>query len=95
MEWWQILAVCVALLLCVTPVLAAPRGPDCTAVTMASDLDAMPTGAWLAVVGIAVAFGALMMWLWSQDRAAHHEEMLKRHKERGERVRQLLEEVER
>ena len=64
----RMLAICVVLLLCVTPVLAAPPGPDCTAVRLASDLDAMPTGAWLAIVGIAVAFLVIAFWLYGLER---------------------------
>ena len=41
---------------------------ECTAVMLASDLDAIPTGAWLAIVGIAVAFLVIAFWLYGLER---------------------------
>ena len=46
------------------------------------------------IIGV-FAYGLGLCEGYNQRRCDGYEEMLKRHKERGERVRQLLEEVER
>ena len=35
---------------------------------MIADLANIPTGAWLVLLGIAVAWGGVTMWLWGVNR---------------------------